>query len=298
MIRIGISGWRYPGWRGHFYPQGLAQRRELEYASSRFSSIELNGSFYSLQRPSSYQRWYEETPANFLFSIKGSRFITHIRRLRDVETPLATFFASGLLLLKEKLGPFLWQFPPNFSIDEKTFANFFAILPRDTETAARLARQHDTKLTGDRVVAETDKNRPLRHAIEVRHPSFLTESFVRLLRDHRIALVFSDAAGGWPYAEDVTADFIYARMHGAEERYASGYTDEALDEWAKKITAWHRGAEPADAKKICSLKPPRRSSRDVYLYFDNDAKVKAPDDARRLMSRLGIEPLTQPLKAA
>src|SRR5690606_7331829 len=136
-------------------------------------SIELNGSFYSLQRPSSYRRWFDETPESFVFSVKGSRFITHIRRLRDVETPLANFFASGLLLLKQKLGPFLWQFPPNFHYDEKIFDQFFTILPRDTETAARLARQHDTKLTSDRIATETDQKRPLRHAIEVRHNSFL-----------------------------------------------------------------------------------------------------------------------------
>lgn len=288
-IRIGISGWRYPGWRGHFYPKELTQRRELEYASSQFPSIELNGSFYSLQRPSSYRRWYDETPAGFVFSIKGGRYITHIRRLREVETPLANFFASGLLLLKEKLGPFLWQFPPNFQYDEKALDHFFAILPRDTETGARLARQHDTKLTGNRVGIGTDQNRPLRHAIEVRHNSFLNEKFIRLLRKHKIALVFANAAGDWPYAEDVTSDFIYARMHGAEERYVSGYTPEALDEWAEKIGKWSQGGEPADAKKIASLKPPRRSGRDVFLYFDNDAKVKAPEDARRLMARLGVK---------
>lgn len=287
---IGISGWRYPGWRGHFYPKDLPQRRELEYASSQFPSIELNGSFYSLQRPSSYRRWYDETPESFVFSIKGSRFITHIRRLREVETPLANFFASGILLLKQKLGPFLWQFPPNFQYDEKTFDYFFTILPRDTESALSLARQHDTKLTADRVALQSDKKRPLQHAIEVRHPSFINEGFVRLLRKHKIALVFANAAGDWPYAEDVTADFIYARMHGAEERYVSGYTREALDQWAAKIAKWRDGGESADAEKIASLKPPRRSGRDVFIYFDNDAKVKAPEDAGRLMRRLGVKP--------
>ncbi len=289
-IRIGISGWRYPGWRGHFYPQALAQRQELEYASSQFPSIELNGSFYSLQKPSSYGRWLTETPESFVFSIKGSRYITHIRRLRDVETPLANFFASGLLLLKQKLGPFLWQFPPNFPFDEKLLDHFFSLLPRDTGTAVRIARQHDVKLTGDRIAIQTDPERPLRHAIEVRHNSFLNEAFVRLLRKHKVALVFADAAGDWPYAEDVTTDFIYVRMHGAEERYVSGYSREALDQWAAKISKWHHGEEPADAKKIASLKAPRRASRDVFVYFDNDAKVKAPDDARRLMARLGVKP--------
>lgn len=292
-IRIGISGWRYAGWRGHFYPPGLPQRSELAFASSHFRSIELNGSFYSLQRPASYRTWYEQTPDGFVFSIKGSRFITHIRRLREVETPLANFYASGLLVLREKLGPFLWQFPPNFQFDENLLDRFFEILPRDTASAARLARQHDQKLSADRVVLETDRNRPIRHAIEVRHPSFLDERFVRLLRRQDIALVFADAAGDWPYAEDVTADFIYARMHGADERYVSGYTDEALDRWADRVRKWSRGSEPRDAKKITSLKPPRRASRDVFIYFDNDVKVRAPEDARRLMERLDVLPLPE-----
>ncbi len=291
MIRIGISGWRYPGWRGVLYPDDLPQRRELEFASRQFPTIELNGSFYSLQRLTSYQSWYRDTPENFVFSIKGSRYITHIRRLRDVEIPLANFFASGLLALNEKLGPFLWQFPPSFPFDEKLLANFFSILPRDTESAANLARQHDSKLPPERVWAKTDQNRPLRHAIEVRHPSFCDEKFIRLLRKHNVAFVFADAPRKWPYAEDVTSDFVYLRLHGAEELYVSGYTDTALDEWTRKIRAWHSGSEPADAEKLTTLKPPRRSTRDVFVYFDNDAKVKAPADAKTLTQKLS--PLAQ-----
>jgi uncharacterized protein YecE (DUF72 family) len=288
-IHIGISGWRYAGWRGRFYPPGLAQRRELEYASRKLPSIELNGSFYSLQRPSSYRHWYSETPSKFVFSVKGSRFITHTRRLREVDKPLANFFGSGILLLKEKLGPFLWQFPPNFNFDEALLDRFFTLLPRDMEAAARLGRQHDSRISGDRVWTGVDQNRPLRHTVEIRHESFLNEAFVRLLRKHRIGLTFSDAAGHWPYVEDVTADFIYIRLHGAEEKYVSGYTDTALDAWAARISDWARGREPSDARKISSLKPPRRASRDVFVYFDNDAKVKAPEDARSLMSRLGVQ---------
>lgn len=285
-IRIGISGWRYKGWRGVFYPKDLAQRRELEFASRQFASIELNGSFYSLQRPSSYQTWYDETPAEFVFGVKGGRYITHMRRLKDVKKPLANFFASGILCLKEKLGPILWQFPPNFRYDEERIAEFFSLLPRDTQAAARLARQHDEKLSKDRAWTNTDTKRPIRHAFEVRHESFCCESFIRLLRKHKIALVFADAAGDWPYAEDVTADFIYIRLHGAEELYSSGYTAKALDDWARKIRKWHAGGEPADAEKLTDLKPPRRASRDVYAYFDNDAKVKAPGDAQSLIERL------------
>src|SRR5437588_3107894 len=145
-LRVGISGWTYPPWRGVFYPKKLPQRLELQFASREFNSIEINGSFYSLQRPSSYQRWYLETPAGFLFSVKGARFITHIKKLRDVETPLANFFASGVLALKEKLGPILWQLPPNLGWNEERLASFFQLLPRNNADAADLARRHDNKL--------------------------------------------------------------------------------------------------------------------------------------------------------
>jgi uncharacterized protein YecE (DUF72 family) len=287
-IRIGISGWRYKGWRGVFYPEDLAQRRELEYASRQFPTIELNGSFYSLQRPSSYQSWYDVTPSDFRFTLKGGRYITHMRRLREVERPLANFFASGLLCLKEKLGPILWQFPPSFPYDEERMEAFFSLLPRDTEAAAELASRHDDKLTQERAWTKTDRKRPLRHAFEIRHKSFCDESFIHLLRKHKLALVFADAAGDWPYAEDVTADFIYIRLHGSEEIYASGYTERALDDWAAKIRSWHTGTEPPRAEKLTKLKPPRRKRRDVFVYFDNDAKVKAPGDAKSLIGKLGL----------
>lgn len=163
---IGISGWTYPPWRGGtFYPQGWPQKRELEHASRRVSSIEINGSFYSLQRPSSYRAWHAATPEAFVFSVKGSRFITHLKRLKDVEAPLANFFASGILLLKEKLGPLLWQMPPSFHYDERLLADFFTLLPRDTRAAAALARMHDPFLKADRVWTRIDRNRPLRHAM-------------------------------------------------------------------------------------------------------------------------------------
>src|SRR5687768_5588375 len=186
-LRIGISGWTYAGWRGVFYPSGLAQKRELEYASRQFNSIEINGTFYSLQRPSSFALWYDQTPGGFQFAIKGSRFITHLKRLKDVETPLANFFASGLLCLREKLGPILWQLPPSFRFDRDRLAAFFELLPRDTAAASRLARRHDEKIKG-RAATKTDRIRPLRHALEVRHPSFETAGFVQLLREHDIAM--------------------------------------------------------------------------------------------------------------
>ena len=286
-IRIGISGWRYPPWRGVFYPKDLVQRKELHYASRSFPTVELNGSFYSLQYPQSYARWYEDTPRGFVFAVKGPRFITHIRRLREIEAPLANFFASGVFLLREKFGPILWQFPPSLRYDRDLFARFFDLLPSDTEAALKLARRRDFRMKG-RARLAIDSSRKLRHAIEIRHPSFLDEDFVALLRAHRIALVVADTAGKWPYVEDLTADFVYMRLHGDEQLYVSGYTDAALDRWAKRIRAWSTGSQVDDAELISEKPPRRRASRDVYCYFDNDAKVKAPFDAMKLAEKLGL----------
>src|SRR5947199_133641 len=171
-MRIGISGWNYAGWRGVYYPKGLAHRRELEFASRTFNSIEINGSFYSLQLPSSYARWHDETPDDFVFSVKGPRFITHMKKLRDVDAPLANFFANGLLALGDKLGPVLWQLPPSLGFDPARLAGFFDRLPRSTGEAAWLARHHDERVK-DRAFVDALTDRPLRHALEVRHRSFL-----------------------------------------------------------------------------------------------------------------------------
>lgn len=287
-IRIGISGWRYAPWRNVFYPKDLTQKRELEFASRALPTIELNGSFYALQRPSSYQQWYEQTPPDFVFSIKATRYITHILRLRDIETPMANFFASGLLALKEKLGPILWQFPPSFRFDASLFENFLKLLPNDIHAAAMLAKSRDANMHGHEYF-EADENRPLRHAVEIRNKSFETPEFIHLLRKYKVALVIADTAGKWPYKEDITADFTYLRLHGAEELYASGYTDKALDNWATRIEAWSKGEQPKDAHLISSDEPPPRKARDIYCYFDNDIKVKAPFDARKLLRRLDLE---------
>ena len=286
-IRIGISGWRYGGWRGVFYPRGLAQRRELEYASRAFPTIEINGTFYSLQRPEHFADWYAATPPGFVFAVKGSRFISHMKRLKDVEKPLANFLASGLFNLREKTGPFLWQFPPDFRFDAGRLEEFFAMLPRDTASALALARRRDARVKGRSRLA-IDCNRALRHAIEVRHESFLDRAFVSLLRRHNVALVVADTAGRWPFVEDVTADFVYVRLHGDKVLYASGYSDAALERWAERIRAWGAGGEAPGARRIADRAPPRRAGRDVYCYFDNDAKVKAPFDAARLLERLGL----------
>jgi uncharacterized protein YecE (DUF72 family) len=287
-IHIGISGWRYAPWRGVFYPPEVAQRRELEFAAHTLPSIELNGSFYRLQRPEHYIRWHEQTPANFLFAVKGGRYITHMRRLRDIDRPLANFFASGVLALRAKMGPFLWQFPPSFRYDAPLMERFLQSLPKNSTQALELARKHDARVS-HRSYLTVDRARRLRHAIEIRHPSFLDPSFIALLRRYGVALVFADTAGKWPYREDVTADFVYLRLHGDEEIYSSGYSRAALKRWAQRIQAWSRGSEPADAVRICERAPSTRSSRDVYCYFDNDIKVHAPFDALQLLDELGLE---------
>lgn len=283
-IRIGISGWTYGGWRGKFYPEGLAQKRELAYAAGILGSIEINGTFYSLQRPDSFARWAAEVPDDFVFAVKGSRYITHMLKLKDCEQPLANFLASGVLRLGPKLGPILWQFPASFRYDRERIEPFLALLPRDTEAAAMLAHRHDQRVSG-RSWLRTDAKRPLRHAIEVRHDSFADPGFIELLRAHNAALVASDAVD-WPLFADATADFVYCRLHGSEELYTSGYDDEALDRWAARVRAWAEGREPTDLKRVGKSRTPRRA-RDVFVYFDNDAKVRAPFDAQGLMARLG-----------
>jgi uncharacterized protein YecE (DUF72 family) len=271
QARIGISGWRYAGWRGDFYPPGLAQRRELAYASQRLTSIEINGSFYSLQRPTSYAAWRAETPDDFVFSVKGGRFITHLKRLVDVEVPLANFLASGLLALGPKLGPVLWQLPEKLAFDADVLDAFFTLLPRTTGAAAALAKRHDDKVKEDRslTIAEDD-DVPLRHALEFRSPTFAVPEAYDLLRRHDVACVLADTAGRWPKVEQVTSDLMYLRLHGDQELYASGYSDDALDDWAAKCRRW------------------RQDGLDVFVYFDNDIKGYAPHDAMALQERLGI----------
>jgi uncharacterized protein YecE (DUF72 family) len=269
MIRIGTSGWLYPPWRGKFYPKGLPHRRELEYLSHRLNSVEINGSFYSLQRPDRFRSWVAQTPDDFVFAVKGGRFITHMKRLRDVEIPLANFFASGVLALGAKLGPVLWQLPPTLRFDPDALAAFLDLLPRTTSAAAALARRRDDRLDG-RDWLTTDADRPVRHALEVRHPSFTDPAFLDLLRERDIAVVVADTAGTFPYLEDVTAGLAYVRLHGDVELYASGYGDEALDAWAAKIRQF------------------AAATSDVYVYFDNDMHAHAPRDAINLAQRLGV----------
>jgi uncharacterized protein YecE (DUF72 family) len=269
VIRVGISGWRYAPWRGVWYPEGLPQRRELEFCGLHFSTAEINGSFYSLQRPEYYDAWYGETPPGFVFAVKGSRYITHLLRLKNIEKPLANFFASGVLNLRDKMGPFLWQFPPMFAYDRRKLEDFFGLLPRTTAEALALARRRDARMIGRSRLA-IDADRRLRHAIEIRHPSFLDDEFMLLAKRYGIAVVVADTAGKWPQILHVTSDFVYVRLHGDVEIYASGYSDRALERWARRLRRW------------------ARDGHDVYVYFDNDVKVRAPFDALGLMQKLRV----------
>jgi len=287
-IRVGISGWRYAPWRGAFYPRGLPQRRELAYAARCMTSIEVNGSFYALQRPERYRAWAADVPDDFVFSVKGPRFVTHMKKLQDARTPVANFFASGVLALGPRLGPVLWQLPPTLRFEAERIGRFLELLPRTTAEAARLAKEHDERLDG-RDWTTTDADRPLRHVLEVRHESFADPAFVELMRTAGVGIVVADTAGRWPVIEDVTADLVYVRLHGDTELYVSGYDDEALDRWARKVRAWAAGRDAPKAHRVAGPSP-RARERDVFVYFDNDVKVRAPVDAMALETRLGILP--------
>jgi len=274
---VGISGYDYKPWRGRFYPDDLPARRWLEYASRTFNSIELNGTFYSLKSPAVFERWLEEVPKrDFVFAVKGGRFITHNLKLRNVETALGNFFASGVLALGRRSGPFLWQLPATYRFEPDRLDSFIRQLPRNARQGEAVARQHDAGLRRGALV-DAAASVKYRHAFEVRHPSYFHEEFYSLLRQHRCGFVIADTAGKFPYAEEVTADFVYVRLHGSRQLYASGYTDEELDTWARRCNDWRSEGD---------------GSRDVYVYFDNDAKVHAPFDALRLAQRLGVRAAT------
>jgi uncharacterized protein YecE (DUF72 family) len=281
-VRIGISGWTYAPWRGRFYPKHLPHGRELEYATSQFSTLEINGTFYGMQRPEVFADWANRAPDGFVFAVKAPRFITHMKRLREAETPLANFIASGLLRLGQKLGPILWQFPPNFGFDAERVAAFLRMLPHDTDAAAHCGRKHDNRLKA-RAWLKADAERPMRHAFEIRNETFRTRAFIDLLRKHDVALVCADTVE-WPRLMDLTSDFVYCRLHGSEELYASGYDARSLDEWATRVAAWAMGGEPADAERVGGKG--RKRKRDVFVYFDNDIKVRAPVDALALQLRV------------
>ncbi|OKI30346.1 hypothetical protein A6A25_29245 [Saccharothrix sp. CB00851] len=238
-IRIGTSGWRYAEWRGDFYPRGLQQRLELQFLSRRLDTVEINGSFYGLRKPADYKSWFERTPEDFVFAVKGHREVTHTKRLRDVGKDVEEFFGSGVLDLGSKLGPILWQLPPTLPWRPERLAAFLELLPGP----------------------------PVRHALEIRHPSWDRPELAELLAPHDVALVVAESAGRFPEPRELTADFVYARLHGDQELYVSAYSDLALDRWASRFRRWS-------------------AERDVYVYFDNTMRGAAPFDALALAERL------------
>jgi uncharacterized protein YecE (DUF72 family) len=268
-VHIGISGYDYRGWRERFYPRELPRKRWLAYASERFDSIELNGTFYSLKNPDVFRRWVEETPARgFVFAVKGSRFITHNLKLRRAEPALANFYASGILALGRKTGPFLWQLPDSYPFDPERIESFVKLLPRTSADAETLARGHDARLRRGALTKAAGRVR-YRHAFEVRHPSYFVPGFFDLLRRLRVGHVIADTAGKWTLAEEVTASFVYVRLHGSRVLYGSDYTAEELTAWAARVRRWSS------------------AGRDVYVYFDNDHEAYAPHDALELARQVG-----------
>lgn len=260
-IRVGIGGWTFEDWRGSFYPKGLAQKRELEYASRHLTAIEINGTYYGSQKPESFARWRDETPEGFVFSLKGTRFSTNRRVLAEAGQSVERFISSGITQLKEKLGPINWQFLPTKQFEPEDFEAFLKFLP------------------------DTQDGLPLRHVVEVRHPSFRAPEFIELLRKYKVATVYTDKAD-FPEIADVTAPFVYARLQRMSEKIETGYAPKALDDWAKRAKSWAEGGAPGDLDTIGKpeAKPPK--SRDVFVFMINGFKPKAPAAAMSLIERL------------
>lgn len=286
-IRVGVSGWSYAEWRGRFYPEGLRHADELAFSAAALDTLEANATFYSLARPGQFRRWHEESPRGFRYAVKGSRFLTHNKKLADTGTGLANFLASGVFELREKLGPVLWQLPENLRFRPERVEAFCAALPRDTTAAAEVARRHDDHVADP--VVSPDRNRRIRHVLEPRHGSYFVPELVDILRRHHVALAVSDAAD-WPCVEEITASFVYVRLHGHDETYVSRYGGDGLRWWAERIQRWHDGGQPDDARTITDRLPPKVPSRDVYVYFDNTAHGHAPADA--LLLRRLLDPTT------
>ena len=287
MIRIGISGWRYAPWRGLFCPDKLTQARELQYASRTFPAIEINGTFYALQTPASFEKWAQDTPGNFEFTVKAPKYITHTRRLAEPELPIANFMALGIFVLGNKLGPVLWQLPPGMRFDAVRCEAFLRLLPHTASECAAVASKREERMQ-DKELVEPVAGLRMRHAVEVRNASFVDPAFIALLRKYKVALVIADTGGRWPEFEDLTADFVYLRLHGASELYASGYSDKQLNHWAARIHQWSQGGQAPDARLVSDVPPAKAAQREVFCFFDNTMKIEAPNNARRLMQKLGL----------
>jgi len=281
-IRLGIAGWNFAEWRGEFYPKGLPQKQELRYASRALGTIEINSTFYGHQKPESFAAWAAETPPDFRFSVKGHQVITHIKRLKDVDQSLANFFGSGVLALGERLGPFVWQLPPNMSFDAARLETFLGLLPRNAEQLVAAAARAD----GAKHPPFTDASGvgAVRHALEVRHKSFADPRLIELLRQHEVALVTADTVE-WP-TMDTTAGFAYLRLQGAPGAERYGAAD--LDAWAGRLRALASGDPLSEAPLLAPAE--KSPPRDVYAYFVSTDKVHAPANAMAVMQRLGIAP--------
>ncbi|HVY14497.1 MAG TPA: DUF72 domain-containing protein [Rhodopila sp.] len=259
-IRVGIGGWTFEPWRGTFYPKGLPQKRELEFASRALTSIEVNGTYYGSQKPDSFARWHDETPDDFVFALKGPRFVTNRRVLAEAGSSIERFFASGVLLLRDKLGPINWQFMGTKAFDRDDFAAFLKLLPRTVE------------------------GRAIRHAVEVRHESFRCAEFIDLIADHGVAVVTAGDSK-YPQIADATAPFVYARIMGTTENEATGYSSAALAAWADRARAWSRGGVPDDLQAVSKPKQ-TKAGRDVFLYVISGFKERNPAAAMSLIERL------------
>jgi len=296
---VGISGFSYGGWQGMFYPDDLPKSHWRDFAVSQFNAVELNASFYGTILPKTYAR-YRQAPGDrpFRWAIKGNRFITHRRRLRD-RTSLANFFASGVLELGEAMGPILWQLPPRMNWEPEVLATFLAWLPKDSEAAARFARHHDDNVKEPRLKGAYEG--PLIHVMEVRSRDMIRPEMFEMLAEHEVGFVLTDSAGNWPYVEEITSGVVYCRLHGHQQTYASRYTDDELDWWAERARAWMAGRDwddPVRATDAAARSGCIGQEHDVYFFFDNDSRGHAPFDARRLAQRLDAVPSTAEERAS
>jgi uncharacterized protein YecE (DUF72 family) len=260
-IRVGIGGWTFEPWRGVFYPKGLAHAKELAYASSKLTTIEINGTFYRTQTPATFAKWRKEVPDGFVFAVKGPRYVVQKRVLAEAGEALAFFFKSGLGELGDRLGPILWQFAPSKKFDATDFAAFLALLPSELD------------------------GRKLRHAVEVRHASFASPEFIALVRKYKTPIVFAEH-DTYPAIADPVGDFVYARLQKGDDAIATGYPPRELDAWAKRAATWAAGGQPADLPSL-TAKAPKQAARDVFLYVIHEGKVRAPAAAVALIERLG-----------
>ena len=259
-IRVGVGGWTYAPWRDNFYPKGLAQAKELEYASRQLTAIEVNGTYYSTMKPASFQKWRDETPDDFVFSLKASRFATNRRVLADAGESIARFVGSGISELGHKLGPIVWQFMTTKQFDAEDFEAFLALLPKDVD------------------------GRKLRHVLDVRHPSFMSSDYLLLARKYKCASVFTDSEK-FPSFADLTSDFVYARLMKSEGKVKTGYAPKTLDQWAAAAQVWAKGGAPAALPRV-EAQGKAAKARDVFVFFINGAKERAPAAAQALIARL------------